>query len=147
MSVFSSFSKIIAALHGDYIVMFSLHTLFWLDVKLYSWYTNSQPDQIMKFVMGLALFEHIYMMNGTKVLHEISEILCSWPNSVSKKHIEDFSQTTIIFENMAYKKNITVTHEVKEDLSPNTYVLIWLKCNNRALLYTGINIRKVAINI
>lgn len=62
-----------------------------------------------------------------------------------QKHIEDLSQTTIIFENRAYKKNITVTHEVKEDLSPNTYVLIWLRRNSRALLYTGINIRKVAI--
>lgn len=68
--------------------MFSLHTLFWLDVKLYSWYTNSQPGQIMKFVIELGLFEDIYMMNGTKVLHEVSEILCSWPSSVSQNTLK-----------------------------------------------------------
>lgn len=132
-------------MHLCYIVMFSRHTLFWLDVKLYSWYSNSQPCQIMKFLMELGLFEDIYMMTGTKDLHEVSEILCSWPSSVSQ-NIEDLSQAIIIFENGAYKKNITVTHKVREDLSPSTHVLIWLRSNSRALLlYTGIKIRKVVI--
>lgn len=91
MILYSSFSKIIAAFLKfdlDYIVKFSLHTLFWLDVKLYSWYTNSQPVQIMKFVMELGLFKHIYMMNGIKVLHEVGEVLCSGLNSVSQNILQ-----------------------------------------------------------
>lgn len=95
--------------------------------------------------MELGLFKHIYMMNVIKVLHEVGEILCSGPNSVSQ-NIEDLSQTIIIFENRAYKKNITVTHEVREDLSPKTYILIWRRSTIRDLfVYTGIKIRKVPI--
>lgn len=42
----------------------------------------------MKFVMGLGLFKHIYMMNDIKVLHEAGEVLCSGPNSVSQNILQ-----------------------------------------------------------